>query len=689
MTEQRLAATPATAATSAGPAATASASALHAKDPYAASSTANADADAAAATTTAAPGNVVDDVAAADGWRRTTRAAAAAGSAAAKVKVETQPRLVSILRRLDAKQDGPPPSSSDATPPPPPPSAALPPNQHRAPAATAKSPLAASSSDSLSLAARVPTERSSASSSSTSRSPWSSSTSFLPTAPPPPTPPASSADDRQNLLSIVVLGVASFLIFMAYSVVQTLASSVIPYKVAFNSLGVSFFVLGFFSLVVAAPLVQRLGSRATLFISSTTYVVLEAAYLAAIKHAENPSVQATLFYTAQGTYVALAAGPNQNQGRLAGIMHGISALSGIVGPLVASALFNANVDLATVFAILCVVGAAGSTAMAVLWMRPEPGQSPTATADPPPAHASVVVAATHVTTTDAATPPKPAAFEPVVDAGGPVGDTEAGAVDETAVKARATTTTLQYRLLRTARVMVNPRMLMLAPLFYLISVETSFLSSSVPLFVKTGNQSQDLADKLHLSAAAGAANTLASFVVGPLTDRFGSARVIAAEALLHAATMAFLWAGNVHNNLPKLFVVSVLLGICDCILPLQTFKLIPQHFTSAHAADSLRPDNDQQIDDGDDDSLPRSPPSSSGSDLEAAFAAVRVHMSITGGTILFASPYALGADSSPRLDIWGPVVWALLAATVVGVTAADRRRTVPESADGAGPPRVG
>ncbi|KAJ3401552.1 hypothetical protein HDV05_000389, partial [Chytridiales sp. JEL 0842] len=239
-----------------------------------------------------------------------------------------------------------------------------------------------------------------------------------------------------------------------------MASTVLPTSIAFPMLGCLYVSFAFFNLLAAAPIVERIGCRAGLFLASVTYTVLDVAYVVAIVNDGKPAVQAgilipatiliglgaSVLWASQGTYVTRCAPPGK-VGKYSGTFFGIMGFAAVLGPIFSSLLLQAKVDKIMVFSILAGVGAGGPLLLIYIWYRPEPSNN-TVIAPPPP------------TTNPTSSP------------------------------TAATTTTANdlsrtHIILRTARIMAVPSMLALTPLFYSTSFEQTFYSGSFPLLIST------------------------------------------------------------------------------------------------------------------------------------------------------------------------------------------------------------
>ncbi|KAJ3114072.1 hypothetical protein HK100_001772 [Physocladia obscura] len=69
-------------------------------------------------------------------------------------------------------------------------------------------------------------------------------------------------------------------------------------------------------------------------------------------------------------------------------------------------------------------------------------------------------------------------------------------------------------------------MILLMPIAYATGFEQAFYNSSMPLFIHSSDPAFDLSAKLYLRAALGVFMTATSFLIGPITDRFGSRSLV-------------------------------------------------------------------------------------------------------------------------------------------------------------------
>ncbi|KAI8616763.1 major facilitator superfamily domain-containing protein [Chytriomyces sp. MP71] len=397
-----------------------------------------------------------------------------------------------------------------------------------------------------------------------------------------------------RIFDVIALAVAFCCVFMAFGVTQSMASTVLPSSVAFPALGILYTSYALFNLFLSAPLVDRIGPRLAMLLATLTYTLFEAADVIALLQGEGAVARqmAVLFpasvligagagvlWTAQGMYV-LRCGSRETIGRYTGVFFGIMNVSNCLGPLFTALLLQASMERVTAFGILTGVGALGPLLLVYILVRPEPGNP-----------ATMIV----------------------------VNEEE----DKTP------------RLLRTSKLIFSRNMLLLIPLYLLHGWEGSFNGSSLPLFIKTDSPSDDLRQKLYLSAASGAASFVASFAVGPFTDLVGNPfMIISVDMVLHMAAMLSLWlAPNAVNNLSLLYPVSIILAVSDSILLNQTYKLIG----------GLFPAN------------------------STAYAAYKFHWALGVGICLFVSKVLLGTDKVPLMYLWTPIVGVLFVSGLVGV----------------------
>ncbi|TPX74932.1 hypothetical protein CcCBS67573_g03793 [Chytriomyces confervae] len=304
-----------------------------------------------------------------------------------------------------------------------------------------------------------------------------------------------SLDHRLN--DVRILGVSFFFLFGSQSTISTLSSTVLPPWIAFRAGALLYLSFALFNVAVASRVVDTLGARAALFVSALTYLVYNAANIAALINTGHESFQAgvmipaallnglgaAVIWTSQGIYVARCAGPS-SLGRYSGTFFGFMWSSGVIGPLFSSSLLQMQIDKVVVFEALTAISLIALVLMAYLWLaRPEPSN---------PAH-------------DA---------NEVVNREG----------DE-AMLPPATTLSL----------LLNPSMILLMPLSYLIGFEQAFYGGSLPLFVRTNDPNADLAMKLYLRATLGVVITITAFTIGGFTDRYGSRPMVVVSALIHIA----------------------------------------------------------------------------------------------------------------------------------------------------------
>ncbi|KAI8610793.1 major facilitator superfamily domain-containing protein [Chytriomyces sp. MP71] len=193
-----------------------------------------------------------------------------------------------------------------------------------------------------------------------------------------------------RIWDVIVLAVAFFFVFLAFSVVQNMASTVLPSTVAFPMLGCLYLAFALINLFGAAPLVDRIGTRPAMFFATITYTIFDASNVVAMLLADHLSAQfavlipssvligagAAILWTAQGSYVVKCAS-KYTIGRYTGVFFGIMSASNSVGPLFTSFLLENKFDKENAFKILSGVGALGPLLILlyIWWLRPEPSNS--------------------------------------------------------------------------------------------------------------------------------------------------------------------------------------------------------------------------------------------------------------------------------------------------------------------------
>ncbi|KAJ3245830.1 hypothetical protein HDU78_008562 [Chytriomyces hyalinus] len=399
-----------------------------------------------------------------------------------------------------------------------------------------------------------------------------------------------------RIWDVIMLALAFFFVFLAFSVVQNMASTVLPSgEVAFPALGTLYLAFAFFNLFGAAPLVDRIGTRPAMFFATLTYTLFDASNVGAMLMVGNVGHQlallvpaslligagAAVLWTAQGSYVIKCA-TKETIGRYTGVFFGIMSASNMVGPLFTGALLQGNVNKEDAFKILTGLGALGPLIIVIfIWgMRAEPSNPE---ASPMLPEASVEQ-------------------------------------DKTPM------------MLKAFKLVISKEMLMIAPLVYLSACEQTFNTGSLPLFINTGSPSEDLRSKLYLSAAYGAALTLTSFVIGPITDWVSNPTlIIAVDAIAHLAALIALWVHpSPMNNLALLYPCSIVVAMSDATLLNQAYKLVAGLF-------------------------PANP---------TAYAAYKFHSAGAIGIFFFTSKSMLSSSGAPSMAIWTPLLIAMFVLAV-------------------------
>lgn len=187
---------------------------------------------------------------------------------------------------------------------------------------------------------------------------------------------------RSNFYNIIHLSISFILIFISYNVTQTFQTSSDYAKHGAFAVGTIYFVFCLSNLILSSYLIQLLGVKLTLILSSLTYVLFIAAnikyniwllYLSAFLL----GLGAALLWTAQGVYVAVSIGkhelinnlvPSSTQGFMNGVFFGIFQCSLTIGNLIASLLFHLKYDQWIIFTIMTIIAGLGT--ISLIFTRP-------------------------------------------------------------------------------------------------------------------------------------------------------------------------------------------------------------------------------------------------------------------------------------------------------------------------------
>ncbi|KAI9353780.1 major facilitator superfamily domain-containing protein [Obelidium mucronatum] len=413
-----------------------------------------------------------------------------------------------------------------------------------------------------------------------------------------------------RISDVIVLSVGFVFVFMTFTVLQNMGSTILVPSVAFRSLGTLYVSFAFFNMFAAAAVVERIGCRAALFFASLGYSLFAVANVVALSYEGDLEMQiwvlqpaaaltglsASVLWAAQGVYVTRCA-RSQDVGKYTGVFFGVFWWASILGPMLTRLLLAGSSDNLDVFAKLTGVGACGPLVLLWLWvMRPEPN------------HPDCIQQ-------------QPAAAV----------DNVSGGISEP-----------RFKFLKTFRIMFTRSMFLLAPLYYSTSVEQAFSGGSLPLFINSGDSKIDLEHKLYLQAAFGTTLMITSFIIGGITDRFGSRPLVVIDFFIHVATMAVLWFLKPVNNLPVLFTCAVVLAMSDSLLMNQIYKLVGTLYPQKH-------------------------------ETSTAFAAYKFHQSLGIGIAFVSSKSMLGDDGVPNMAIWMPLMSLVLLAATIGVLLATQK----------------
>ncbi|KAI9209690.1 major facilitator superfamily domain-containing protein [Polychytrium aggregatum] len=351
-----------------------------------------------------------------------------------------------------------------------------------------------------------------------------------------------------RLSNTVLLAVAFVFVFVAYGIVQGLASSILSPSVAFWFLSLLYFSFAFCNLMVSSTIVKLLGSRRTMMLGSICYLVLEICNIIAVQNSTNELIQymllmpssvllglgASILWTGHGKWMTELS-TKETMGTYSGIFFGIYQSSIILGALLPALLLIVKIPTVTVLAITTSLGFVGVLLMEFICHRPMPEEPE----------------------------------------------------DEQPVQASTQTLSLGNRLLETVRMIKYRNIVLLLPLAYVYAFEMAFYSGTIPLFINSSDsqdQTRDLAMKLYVTATSGSANVVVSVIVGKLLDKLGARPISLVLLGVFGTVVILLTALNPFNNLPLLFGVAPGFGTTEAIIMTLTYSLLGKLFDRSIAA---------------------------------------------------------------------------------------------------------
>ena len=138
----------------------------------------------------------------------------------------------------------------------------------------------------------------------------------------------------------------------------------------------------------------------------------------------------------------------------------------------------------------------------------------------------------------------------------------------------------------TLKVFLSTNMLLMMPLFWAVSVNQGFFSSSFPLYLHNyyTSDGSNLALKLYILAVLSLVDAGASVGIGRLFDLISPVWILLAGLIWQTATLATLSAAPAVNNLGLLFGVACCIGVSDavcrtCLRPRVPFLLLQNVLT--------------------------------------------------------------------------------------------------------------
>ncbi|KAJ3233006.1 hypothetical protein HDU81_002573 [Chytriomyces hyalinus] len=403
-----------------------------------------------------------------------------------------------------------------------------------------------------------------------------------------------------RMLDMLFVTVAFFVIYSARSIVLSLASSVLPHNVAFAALGTLHLSLSFFYLFAASAISDRVGSQCGMFLGSILSVSFNIGIITALIFKGNELLQTmilvpaaflsglgvSLMWASHGVYFYRCS-PPERLSKNTGVFFALFGSSGIVGPMASSLLIQLGMDIGNVFRAVTAVACTAPVILFYIWkFRPEPSNP----------------------------------YAPV--------QSEVQSRQQNPLRGIP-------KVLKTAHLMVSPKMLLLVPMFLVLAANSAFDSGSLPLFLQSQDVSSDLQAKLLLRAIQGAVDMVTSFSAGKLTRMFGTRSMVAAVFGVQLLLQSALFWGHPVNRFAVLAFAAMCIGLCDGILVNQSQILVGTSFPSSCTSQ--------------------------------AYAGYKCHLSLGGSIILYSSALMLDNQGFPNMRIWSPLYLAISLAAVFGV----------------------
>ncbi|KAJ3255670.1 hypothetical protein HDU77_003555 [Chytriomyces hyalinus] len=412
--------------------------------------------------------------------------------------------------------------------------------------------------------------------------------------------PNIRARKYHRMWDLLFVTVAFFVIYSARSIVLSLASSVLPHSVAFAALGTLHLSLSFFYLFAASAISDRVGSQCGMFLGSILSVSFNIGIITALTFNGNELLQTmilvpaaflsglgvSLMWASHGVYFYRCS-PPERLSKNTGVFFALFGSSGIVGPMASSLLIQLGMDIGNVFKAVTAVACTAPVILFYIWkFRPEPSNP----------------------------------YSPV--------QSEVQSRQQNPLRGIP-------KVLKTAHLMVSPKMLLLVPMFLVLAANSAFDSGSLPLFLQSEDVSSDLQAKLLLRAIQGAVDMVTSFSAGKLTRMFGTRSMVAAVFGVQLLLQSALFWGHPVNRFAVLAFAAMCIGLCDGILVNQSQILVGTSFPSSCTSQ--------------------------------AYAGYKCHLSLGGSIILYSSALMLDNQGFPNMSIWSPLYLAISLAAVFGV----------------------
>ena len=383
--------------------------------------------------------------------------------------------------------------------------------------------------------------------------------------------PETASPPPRGTRNVLHMALGFLFVFFGFNTAQNF---VVPLfgSVGSLSLGILYFVFTF--VLLAAPSIMAyvggpkramvLGAWGyTLYMSSMIYLNEPLVLLASVLI----GASAALLWTGQGAYL-LANTCRANNGRMAGVFWGVLMMSQILGNTSASLLMQATG--AAKKKNVCTEPAAGGGAAAF-----SPGWNGT--------DSELFVVLAGVSALGALV----LGCLPNGPTGAAVAATDAGGAGQAAAASSSSSSSsgggnasAREKLAATCRMLAQPSMLLLAPLFFYTGIGVTFYAGQFT------RQVCEQANIGYIMTCLGVAETLGSTAFGRLSDAVGSTTVLVISAVLQVGALAVVWEANAAQG-GLLYLAAVLLGLADCGFQTQMYKVLGDLWAGEDSEDAF------------------------------------------------------------------------------------------------------